>query len=81
MMEVNMEGNVGYMIDMEFGLLVVMIDLIKKVEFGYGLLFVILDLEVEMCKECIKKIKIVCIYCGVGCLFEVWIKDREILKV
>lgn len=25
--------------------------------------------------------KIVCIYCGVGCIFDVWIKGRDILKV
>ncbi len=34
-----------------------------------------------MRKERIKKTKTVCTYCGVGCSFEVWTKDREILKV
>lgn len=28
-----------------------------------------------------KKMKIVCIFCGVGCMFEVWMKDCKILKV
>ncbi|MGX0844576.1 formate dehydrogenase major subunit [Staphylococcus capitis] len=81
MMEVNMEGNVGYMTDTEPGSLVAMIDLIKKSEPGYGPLLALSDSESEMRKERIKKTKTVCTYCGVGCSFEVWTKDREILKV
>ena len=34
-----------------------------------------------MRKERIKKTKTVCTYCGVGCSFDVWTKDREVLKV
>ena len=34
-----------------------------------------------MRKERVNKTKTVCTYCGVGCSFEVWTKDREILKV
>lgn len=81
MMEVNMEGNVGYMTDTEPGSLVAMIDLIKKSEPGYGPLLALSDSESEMRKERINKTKTVCTYCGVGCSFEVWTKDREILKV
>ncbi|HEH3220430.1 TPA: molybdopterin oxidoreductase family protein [Staphylococcus aureus] len=81
MMEVNMEGNAGYMTDTEPGSLAAMIDLTKKAEPGYGPLFAISDSEAEMRKERIKKTKTVCTYCGVGCSFEVWTKDREILKV
>ena len=81
MMEVNMEGNVGYMTDTEPGSLVAMIDLIKKSEPGYGPLLALSDSESEMRKERINKTNTVCTYCGVGCSFEVWTKDREILKV
>ncbi len=34
-----------------------------------------------MREERIEKTKTVCTYCGVGCTFNVWTKDREILKV
>ncbi len=43
MMEVNMEGNAGYMTDTEPGSLAAMIDLTKKAEPGYGPLFAISD--------------------------------------
>ena len=29
----------------------------------------------------IKRTKTVCTYCGVGCSFDIWTKDRHILKV
>ena len=29
----------------------------------------------------VKRTKTVCIYCGVGCSFEVWTRDRHILKI
>ena len=81
MMEINMEGNAGYMTDMEPGSLASMIDLTKKAEPGYGPLFAVSDSEAAMREERINKTKTVCTYCGVGCSFEVWTKDREILKV
>lgn len=56
-MEVNMEGNAGYMTDTEPGSLAAMIDLTKKAEPGYGPLFAISDSEAEMRKERIKKLK------------------------
>ena len=34
-----------------------------------------------MREDVIKKTKTVCTYCGVGCSFDVWTKDREILRV
>ena len=32
-------------------------------------------------KSRIKRTKTVCTYCGVGCSFDIWTKDRHILKV
>ena len=81
MMEVNMEGNLGYLTDTEPGSLTAMIDIIKKSEPGYGTLLAASDSEAEIRKEIINKTKSVCTYCGVSCSFEVWTKDREILKV
>lgn len=81
MMEVNMEGNAGYMTDLEPGSLAAMIDLTKKAEPGYGPLFAVSDSEAAMREERIKKTKTVCTYCGVGCSFDVWTKGREVLKV
>lgn len=80
-METSMVGEAGYMTDHEPGLLRSMIDLTKKTEPGYGPLFAISDTEASMREERIEKTKTVCTYCGVGCTFDVWTKDRKILKV
>lgn len=81
LMEKSMIGEAGFMTDQEPGLLRSMIDLTKKVESGYGPLFAISDTEASMREEKIKKTKTVCTYCGVGCTFDVWTKDRKILKI
>ncbi|MFQ3546029.1 formate dehydrogenase subunit alpha [Halobacillus rhizosphaerae] len=81
MMEKGMEGDAGFLTGQEPGLLKSMIDLTKKVETGYGPLFAVSDTEAAMREERIKKTKTVCTYCGVGCSFDVWTKDREVLKV
>ncbi|MGP4074978.1 formate dehydrogenase subunit alpha [Halobacillus sp. K22] len=81
MMEVGMEKEAGFLTDQQPGILKSMIDLTKKVETGYGPLFAISDSEAAMREERIEKTKTVCTYCGVGCSFDVWTKDREILKV
>ncbi|WP_181349053.1 formate dehydrogenase subunit alpha [Thalassobacillus sp. CUG 92003] len=80
-MEKGMEGEAGYMTDQEPGLLRSMIEMTKKVETGYGPLFAVSDTEASMREERIKKTKTVCTYCGVGCSFDVWTKDRKVLKV
>lgn len=79
--EKNMVGEAGYMSDHKPGLLRSMIDLTKKAEPGYGPLFAVSDTEASMREERIEKTKTVCTYCGVGCTFDVWTKDRKILKV
>ncbi|ASF39171.1 formate dehydrogenase subunit alpha [Halobacillus halophilus] len=81
MMEVGMEKEAGFLTDQQPGILKSMIDLTKKVETGYGPLFAVSDSEAAMREERIDKTKTVCTYCGVGCSFDVWTKDREILKV
>ncbi|MFP3392724.1 formate dehydrogenase subunit alpha [Brevibacillus sp. SIMBA_040] len=81
LMEKSMLGEAGFMSGMESDLLNPMIDLIKKVEPGYSSIFAISEMEAAMRETKIKKTKTVCTFCGVGCSFEVWTKDRKILKV
>ncbi|WP_173916673.1 formate dehydrogenase subunit alpha [Halobacillus sp. Marseille-Q1614] len=81
MMEKGMEGEAGFITDQEPGILKNMIELTKKVETGYGPLFAVSDTEASMRESRIKKTKTVCTYCGVGCSFDVWTKDRKILKI
>ena len=39
------------------------------------------EMESHMRESRIKRTKTVCTYCGVGCSFDIWTKDRHILKV
>lgn len=71
----------GFLTNVEPGTLRSMINLTKEVETGYGSLMAISDTEAELRKERIKKTKTVCTYCGVGCSFYIWTKDRKVLKV
>lgn len=81
LIETDMEGEAGYMTDHKPGLLRSMIEATKKAETGYGPLFAVSDTEASMREERIEKTKTVCTYCGVGCTFDVWTKDRKVLKV
>ncbi|WP_082883891.1 formate dehydrogenase subunit alpha [Bacillus sp. SJS] len=81
MMEKGMEGEAGYMTDIQKETLRPMIEITKNVETGYGSILTISDMESAMREERIKKTKTVCTYCGVGCSFDIWTKGRDILKV
>ena len=39
------------------------------------------EVEAAMREQRVKETKTVCTYCGVGCSFDIWTKDRHILKV
>src|SRR5262249_7109944 len=39
------------------------------------------EVEAAMREPRIRRTKTVCTYCGVGCSFDVWTKDRHILKI
>ena len=60
-----------------------MIDVVKGVEpqTGYGPILRASEIEAAMRESRIRRTKTVCTYCGVGCSFDVWTKDRLILKV
>lgn len=50
-------------------------------ETGYGSILQVSEIEHAMREYRIRKTKTVCTYCGVGCSFDVWTKDRHILKI
>ncbi|UOR14062.1 formate dehydrogenase subunit alpha [Halobacillus amylolyticus] len=81
LMEKSMLGEAGYMTGMPQDVLEPMINLTKEVEPGYREILTISNVEATMREDRINKTKTVCTYCGVGCSFEVWTKDREILKI
>ncbi|SKA99732.1 formate dehydrogenase major subunit [Sporosarcina newyorkensis] len=81
LMEKTMLGEAGFMTKMDDELMEPMIDLIKDVEPGYSSIMAVSDVEAAMRESKIKKTKTVCTFCGVGCSYEVWTKDRKILKI
>ncbi|WP_099302033.1 formate dehydrogenase subunit alpha [Bacillus sp. Marseille-P3800] len=81
MMEVGMEGEAGFLTGIQDDSMRPMINITKNVETGYQSLMTISDLEAQLRESRIEKTKTVCTYCGVGCSFDVWTKDRQILKV
>ncbi|MDT0498195.1 formate dehydrogenase subunit alpha [Algiphilus sp. W345] len=60
-----------------------MIDLIKSLEETVGAppITALSKMDVQLRQAEIKKTKTVCTYCGVGCSFEMWTRDRHLLRV
>ena len=60
-----------------------MIDVVKglEAETGYTAILGVSEAESAMRTTRVRRTKTVCTYCGVGCSFDVWTKDRHILKV
>ncbi len=83
LMEKPMVGHAGYLTGLPAKALNEMIDIVKGVEpsTGYAPILALSEIEAEMRKSRIKRTKTVCTYCGVGCSFDIWTKDRHILKV
>lgn len=81
MMEVGMEGEAGFLTGIKDDSMRPMINITKNVETGYQSLMTVSDLEAQLRESRIEKTKTVCTYCGVGCAFDVWTKDRQILKI
>ncbi len=83
LMEKSMLGEAGYMTDWPAPALEQMIDMVKGVEpeIGYGPILKVSETEAAMRHVRTKVTKTVCTYCGVGCSFDIWTKDRHILKV
>lgn len=83
LMENSMLGQTGYLTNIPAKTLEDMIEVVKGIEppIGYGPILALSEIEAEMRHERVKKTKTVCIYCGVGCTFDVWTRDRHILKI
>src|SRR5258708_12726249 len=78
-----MGGKGGFFNGLAKGAVAGMIDIVKGVEpdTGYGAILQVSEAESAMRESRIRRTKTVCTYCGVGCSFDVWTKDRHILKV
>ena len=83
LMEKSMLGQAGFFTSLRTSTLKGMIDIVKGVEpeTGYGTILQVSEVERAMREHRIRRTKTVCTYCGVGCSFDLWTKDRHILKV
>jgi formate dehydrogenase major subunit len=83
LMEKSMLGHAGFFTSLKKSTLKGMIDVVKGIEpeTGYGTILQISEAEESMREHRIRRTKTVCTYCGVGCSFDIWTKDRHILKV
>jgi formate dehydrogenase major subunit len=83
LMEKSMIGHAGYFTGLPRKALDNMIDVVKGVEpeTGYGPILAVSQVEAAMRDQRVKRTKTVCTYCGVGCSFDIWTKDRHILKI
>ncbi len=83
LMEKSMLHHAGFMTGLSKPAIDGMIDIVKGVEreTGYTAILKVSEVEAKMRESRIRRTKTVCTYCGVGCSFDVWTKDRHILKV
>ncbi|MCU1322028.1 MAG: formate dehydrogenase, alpha subunit [Acidobacteriaceae bacterium] len=83
LMEKSMLGHAGYLTNTPEKVLDDMIEVVKGIEppIGYGPILALSEIEAEMRHSRVKRTKTVCTYCAVGCSFDVWTRDRHILKV
>jgi formate dehydrogenase major subunit len=83
LMEKSMMGHAGFFTGLPKPALEGMINIVKGIEpeTGYGTIMRVSEAEEAMRESRIRRTKTVCTYCGVGCSFDVWTKDRHILKV
>ncbi len=83
LMERSMLGEAGYITALPKKVLDGMIEVVKDIEpdLGYGSIMQLSEVEAAMRESRTKITKTVCTYCGVGCSFDVWTRDRHILKI
>ena len=78
-----MLGHAGFLTRLSQPVLDGMIDVVKDIEpeTGFAPILKLSEAEAAMRESRIRRTKTVCTYCGVGCSFDLWTKDRHILKV
>ena len=83
LMEKGMLGEAGLFTGMPRSLEKRSIDIVKAVEpyTGFGPIYGLSETEEKLREADVKRTKTVCTYCGVGCSFEIWTKERKVLKV
>ncbi|GAB5536328.1 MAG: formate dehydrogenase subunit alpha [Rubricoccaceae bacterium] len=83
LMEKTMLGQAGHFTDLKPDLFEASVDYVKSIEpyTGTRPIAAISDAEAAMREASISKTKTVCTYCGVGCSFDVWTRERQILKI
>ncbi len=83
LMEKSMVHHAGFLTGLSKPVIDTMIGAVKGIEneIGYGAILKISEVEAAMREERVRRTKTVCTYCGVGCSFDIWTKDRHILKV
>ncbi|MCD6009488.1 formate dehydrogenase subunit alpha [Halomonas sp. IOP_31] len=83
LMENTMQPDAGPFTAMPQSLKRPMIDIIKTLEQTVSATPVsgLSEMDMHWRQPEIKRTKTVCTYCGVGCSFEMWTRDRHILKV
>ncbi len=83
LMENSMLGEAGYITALPQVARERMIEVVKDIEpeAGYGSILALSEIEASMRASRTKRTKTVCTYCGVGCSFDIWTRDRHILKV
>ena len=83
LMEKSMLGHAGYLTNLPRKALDDMIDAVKAIEpeTGFGPILAVSNAEAAMREARVRRTKTVCTYCGVGCSFDMWTRDRHILKV
>lgn len=83
LIEKSMLGHAGFLTGLPKPVLDGMIDVVKglEAETGFGVILQASEAEAAMRASRTRRTKTVCTYCGVGCSFDIWTKDRHILKV
>jgi formate dehydrogenase major subunit len=81
LIEKSMLGKAGFFTGMNGKVREEIIQALGKSEEDFYPLTLLSHVESIARRSMIKRTKTVCIYCGVGCSFEVWTKGREVLKV
>ena len=77
-----MIGHAGYLTGLPRETLNRMIDVVKAVEpqTGFGPILQVSQTDACLREQVVRRTKTVCTYCGVGCSFDIWTRDRHILK-
>ncbi|AWN22781.1 formate dehydrogenase subunit alpha [Deinococcus irradiatisoli] len=83
LMEKSMIGEAGVITGIPLPVFNAAVGVVKGIEpsTGYDAIFKLSEIEAATREGYVKRTKTVCTYCGVGCSFDIWTKDRQILKV